>query len=285
MVDRGRGVVGVRRGASAPLTRPILPHDPTRPAITRLLTGSQRADRPDKMSAVSATDPSEQHRDDQPRHQPRHHRRNATRPGRHQARRARAHVVAAPRPAAQVAGRCAPPGSSRATGWRSSCPTSRHTPSSSTAPCSPAAIVVPMNPLLKSGEIEYFFTDSGAGSLRLARLRRRRPPRARPRRARGRPVRPDGPGRGRSRAGSAADRPGRARRRRHRGDPLHLGHHRQAQGRRADPRQPPPQRPTLGERHHADHRRTTSIMGCLPLFHVFGLTCGLNAVGPARGRR
>ena len=44
-------------------------------------------------------------------------------------------------------------------------------------------IVVPMNPLLKAGEIEYYFTDSGAKFASSGPTSWRRPPRARPTRA------------------------------------------------------------------------------------------------------
>ena len=65
------------------------------------------------------------------------------------------------------------------------------------------------------------------------------------------------------------------RRRRHRRHPLHVGHHRPGQGRRADPRQPAGQRQgpsasSLG----AD----TAALVALPLFHAFGMTVMHNAV-------
>ena len=69
---------------------------------------------------------------------------------------------------------------------------------------------------------------------------------------------------------------------RHRGDPLHVGHDRQAQGRRADARQPAPQR-----RGRASASSTSTsddvMLGALPLFHSFGQTCGLNATISAGG--
>ncbi len=102
--------------------------------------------------------------------------------------------------------------------------------------------VVPMNPLLKAREVEHYLGDS----RRQAGVRQRPPPRPRPRPARPRPapqavtVDADTLDRDRRPAVVAGDRrPGR---RRHRGDPLHLGHHRHPEGRRADPRQPAPQR-------------------------------------------
>ena len=48
---------------------------------------------------------------------------------------------------------------------------------------------------------------------------------------------------------------GRPRRRGHRGDPLHVGHHRQAQGRRADPRQPAASNCTVAGEHAGRDRR------------------------------
>ena len=57
----------------------------------------------------------------------------------------------------------------------SCCRTSLSSPSSTTACCAPAAVVVPMNPLLKAREVAYYLGDSRrAGDLRLARHRRRR---------------------------------------------------------------------------------------------------------------
>ena len=100
-------------------------------------------------------------------------------------------------------------------------------------------VVVPMNPLLKAREVAYHLSDSGArlvfvwhaaateatqGAATVgAEVRRRRPGHVPGGTA------PSMPPRGRMR---------RAGRGRHRRDPLHLRHHRHAQGRRADPRQP-----------------------------------------------
>ena len=103
--------------------------------------------------------------------------------------------------------------------------------------------VVPLNVLLAAPEVAYHIRDSHAQLLiahplfrapaekgaarggradRLERRRRRRlPPRAR--------------------EGGAAPRAPPDRARRHRGDPLHLGHDGQAEGRRAQPREPAPQ--------------------------------------------
>ena len=117
------------------------------------------------------------------------------------------------------------------------------------------AVVVPMNPLLKSREVAYYLGDSGRpGGAGLAGGGRG-----------------GGQGRGRRRAEAIAvvppdladllallAGPGRAGapRQGQRGHPLHLGHHRAAQGRRAHPRGAGPQRRT----HRADaaeeqHRR------------------------------
>ena len=72
-----------------------------------------------------------------------------------------------------------------------------------------------------------------------------------------------------------------ARRRRHRGHPVHLGHHRHPEGRRAHPRQPAAA--TRRDRDDAARPRPDDVvMGCLPLFHSFGQTCGLNAAVAVR---
>ena len=116
-------------------------------------------------------------------------------------------------------------------------------------------VVVPMNVLLKRREIAFYLEDSGRqAAARLARLRRRG---ARRRRRRRRRADRGRAGRLRRDAGRArADRrPGRHRRGGHRGDPLHLGHHRQAEGRRADPPQPRPQRRDLLAHDLRDRRR------------------------------
>ena len=125
-------------------------------------------------------------------------------------------------------------------------------------------IVVPMNPLLKAGEIEYFYSDSGAtfsfvwpDFMEEAVKGGANP---------GTQViqsGPMGPSDDDLAARRRRDDAGGARRRRHGRDPLHLGHDRKAQGRRADPRQPQPQRPAVRHRHHADgHRRTSSWAAC-----------------------
>ncbi len=136
------------------------------------------------------------------------------------------------------------------------------------------AVVVPMNPLLKSREVAYYLGDSGAKVLFAWHTRPARRPRAPRRRApgrRGRRARPRRP------AGRPAPAPpARAVQRRRRRDPLHVRDNWPAQGRRAHPREPEPQR-----RAHRCHPAKASpddvVMGCLPLFHIFGLTCGLNA--------
>ncbi len=99
-----------------------------------------------------------------------------------------------------------------------------------------------------------------------------RTPRCSVRRGRRRPTS------GRSSAGvEPVDRAGGARRRRHRRDALHLGHHRPAQGRRAHPRQPDHATRATARETLLEITPDDVVMGCLPLFHVFGLTCGLNA--------
>ena len=98
-------------------------------------------------------------------------------------------------------------------------------------------IVVPMNPLLKSGEISYYYQDAGTKfsfvwpdfaeearkAAQIAAIEGSPPRSSSARRW----------GRWRGAAGRrAGDRAGRPRRRRHRGDPLHLGHDGQAEGQR-----------------------------------------------------
>ena len=137
------------------------------------------------------------------------------------------------------------------------------------------AVVVPMNPLLKAREIAYYLEDSGAKLLFAGRDRRR-----------GRQGRRGGrgwlrlgcagslrPAAGRAGAGNGGGQP---RGPRHGGAAVHLGNDRQAQGGRAHPRQPAAQRacrrPPCSTSDPED-----VVMGCLPLFHSFGQTCGLNA--------
>ena len=78
-----------------------------------------------------------------------------------------------------------------------------------------------------------------------------------------------------ARPSSPRDR--RPRRRRHRGDPLHLGHHRHPEGRRADPRQPAPQRRRRPRPRCSTSARDDVVLGCLPLFHASGRPAALNA--------
>ena len=137
-------------------------------------------------------------------------------------------------------------------------------------------VVVPMNPLLKAREVAYYLGDSGArllfawhgfadeataGAARPEPRRRRRPRVVR------RGARAEEPDR------DVADRAGR----RHRGDPVHLGHHRQAEGRRAHPRQPDRERRGRGGATCSGSTADDVIFGGLPLFHSFGQTCALNA--------
>ena len=63
----------------------------------------------------------------------------------------------------------------------------------------------------------------------------------------------------------------------HRRDPLHVGHHRPAEGRRAHAREPVQATPPgvsekLGELNAED-----VLLGALPLFHSFGQTCTMNS--------
>ena len=137
-------------------------------------------------------------------------------------------------------------------------------------------VVVPMNVLLKGREVEFYLDDPEAqGGLRLARLRRGGRDAAPTTRAPSASLVKPGefekllgrrrPGRGRRRA----------RRRRHRGDPLHVGHDRDAEGRRADALEPAAQR-RGGERAVRTTPNEDVILGALPLFHSFGQTCSLN---------
>ena len=73
------------------------------------------------------------------------------------------------------------------------------------------------------------------------------------------------------------DRRRRHRRRRHRRDPLHVGHDRHAQGRRAHPRQPQAQLSTIAGQLF-DLASDDVALGALPLFHSFGQTCAMNAI-------
>ena len=116
------------------------------------------------------------------------------------------------------------------------------------------AIAVPMNPLLKAREIEFFLTNTAAVALFATPMFADDGPRGRRRgggpAVAGRRRRP-GPA---DRRSARAARAGGAGRRRHGGDPAHLGHHRQTQGRRTHPRRTGRQR--RGDRPHPDPDRT-----------------------------
>ena len=118
------------------------------------------------------------------------------------------------------------------------------------------AAVVPMNPLLKAREVEYYLRDSGAGSSSPATSPAE--PVAEAAGAVGIEAVTVGPAMPEALlAAEPLDGAGRPGRRRHRGDPLHLRHHRPAQGRRAHPRQPGQQRPDDRGDAAREHRRTT----------------------------
>ncbi len=137
------------------------------------------------------------------------------------------------------------------------------------------AVAVPMNPLLNAREVEYYLTDSGMtvvygsdGSDAVASAAAKKvgiPSELVPATGPIEPVR---------QPNLRSNQPNRQRYRRH---SLHLRYHRKAQGGRTHPR----------ERLSTNAATTVDtlievgpedvILGCLPLFHVFGLTCGLNA--------
>ena len=136
------------------------------------------------------------------------------------------------------------------------------------------AVVVPMNPLLKSREVAYYLGDSGARVI--FAWKPMADEAAKGAAETGAQVVREPAGRATCWAAGSRRRLGRAPRRRRRRHPVHLRHDRRAEGRRAHPRQP-----VLERRGHrddaADGGPDDVIMGCLPLFHCFGLTCGMNA--------
>ena len=146
--------------------------------------------------------------------------------------------------------------------------------------CAPAAVVVPMNVLLKGREVELLPRATPARSCCSPGTTSPRPPRPGPSEA-GAETHARQAGRVRAARGRLQRRARRrrARRRRHRGDPLHERDHRPAQGRRADPRQPAAQlRGTVARFAEIDENEV--LLGALPLFHSFGQTCTMNsAVG------
>ena len=144
-------------------------------------------------------------------------------------------------------------------------------------------VVVPMNVLLKGREVAFYLEDSGAKLLfAWHEFDEAAQSGAEEAGAEVIDVKPgefeqlvDG-----RRAGSRRRRRGG---RRHRGDPLHLGHHRDAEGRRAHARQPAPERARssigLGQFTEDD-----VVLGALPLFHSFGQTCSMNTTILGGGR-
>ena len=73
------------------------------------------------------------------------------------------------------------------------------------------------------------------------------------------------------------------RRRGHRGDPVHLGHDRPAEGRRAHPRATSPATPRWSRTDLIRPRPEDVVFGGLPLFHAFGQTCTLNVAVSSGG--
>ncbi len=138
-------------------------------------------------------------------------------------------------------------------------------------------VVVPMNVLLKRREIAFYLEDSGA-KLLLAwhGFPRRRATGAADAGAELIEVEPASFAATPRRAG-ADPGPGRDRRGRHRGDPLHLGHDRQAEGRRADPPEPLPQRRRLQPHHLRDRPRATSSSAPCPSSTPSGRRSSMNA--------
>ena len=189
------------------------------------------------------------------------------RPRRGQARRRRAHLRPARRaPARHVAGLLASAwvlGPATASGSCSpTCPTSR---SCYYGVLRAGGVVVPMNVLLKRREVDVLPERPRAPSCCSRGRTSPRPHRPAPRR-------PEPSASSSSPASSssssarpsAADRGRRRRRRRHRGDPLHVGHDRHAEGRRADARQPDPQRrgsrgPVRARRGRGHARRAAAV--------------------------
>jgi long-chain acyl-CoA synthetase len=156
------------------------------------------------------------------------------------------------------------------------------------------AILVPINILLKAGEIAYHLRDCGARAFSASRARRAAAGcgRARGLRAgagvhavrRDRPRRKPGEDKHRvAVAGAAAPRfdtvdcaPGR-----HRRDPVHLRHHRHAQGRGAVAFEPDDERAVLrGD--DALNAHDVSLIA-LPLFHSFGQSVQMNASAASGG--
>jgi len=133
-------------------------------------------------------------------------------------------------------------------------------------------IVVPMNVLLEAARDRLLPRGFRRWDpARLARVRHRGARWRRRRRRRADRGRAGGLRGAAGRAG-AGRRPRRHRRGRHRGDPLHVRDHRQTQGRRADPRQPLPQRRRLLPHDQRNRRRRRRLRrpAALPLLRADG---------------
>ena len=164
------------------------------------------------------------------------------RPPRAQARRHRAHLRGARRGRARASPGCCKRQGRRspATASGSCCRTSRTSPVVYYGILRAGGVVVPMNVLLKGREVSFYLERlRGEAPVRLARLRARPPSEgAEEAGAEADPASSPASSSRCSATRRAAPRTCRARRRRHRGDPLHVGHDRHAEGRRADARQP-----------------------------------------------
>ena len=142
-----------------------------------------------------------------------------------------------------------------------------------------------MNVLLKGREVSFYLEDPGREApVRLARLRRRRASQGAEEAGAELIVRRAGRVRGAARRRRARRGGRRTRRRRHGGDPLHVGHDRHAEGRRAHATTTCARNCEVSARRSRTAAEEDVVLGALPLFHSFGQTCALNGARarPAR---